>query len=189
MSDNSRNPEKKRRSGVGASSLATLAFGQFRAGLHRYLLRRLGSMQHVEDLAQEVYLRLLRAPDARTVRHPQAYLYRVAFNVLCEFRFHRKNSCVSFDSDAADDAVDRLSDDSASTEELYDQHKRERLLTEIVAQLPPMQRAVFLLAKHQDLSHADIAAKLGISVNTARVHLHRALCQCRRQIAQDAEQP
>jgi DNA-directed RNA polymerase specialized sigma24 family protein len=43
----------------------------------------------VEDLAQETYLRLLRARDLGDVRHPQAYLLRVASHVVSEWRDHQ----------------------------------------------------------------------------------------------------
>jgi len=57
---------------------------------HRSLLRFLASRaRHVDiaDLAQETYLRLLRAPDLREVRNPEAYLIRVASHVAAEWTF------------------------------------------------------------------------------------------------------
>lgn len=44
----------------------------------------------------------------------------------------------------------------------------------------PMQQAVLLMAKRQDMSHAQIAVTLGISVGTVRKHLARAVSQCRK---------
>ena len=37
------------------------------------------------DLAQEVYLRMLRVPDMEAVRNPEAYLYTVANNLAREY--------------------------------------------------------------------------------------------------------
>lgn len=39
-----------------------------------------------EDLAQEVYLRLLRVEDLDAIEQPQAYLYRMARNIAAEWR-------------------------------------------------------------------------------------------------------
>src|SRR4051812_42481242 len=78
------------------------AFEELRAGLHRYLRRELRHPQDVEDLAQEVYLRLLRFTAAESVRFPKAYVFRVAFNVLYEFKHRRRVGQVDFDSIAAD---------------------------------------------------------------------------------------
>ena len=50
--------------------------------LLQFLGRRVRSAVDIEDLAQETYLRLLRARDLGEVRNPQAYLLRVASHVL-----------------------------------------------------------------------------------------------------------
>ena len=56
------------------------------AGLTRYLRRRLPGRIDAEDLAQEVYVRLLRVEQIEHIKEPQAYLYRVASNVAQEWR-------------------------------------------------------------------------------------------------------
>ncbi len=170
-----------------AARLTVDAFTQFRAGLHRFLLRRLRGSQDVEDLAHEVYLRLLRSGGSAPVKYPQAYVYRVALNVLYEFKFHRKHGVVTFDSETLAGVLNGLEDPADAPDELYERSHLEDRLGAAVAQLSPMQRAVFLLAKHQDLSHTQIAERLGISVNTARVHLHRAICHCRQALGKEAQ--
>src|ERR1700723_1878704 len=69
--------------------------------LLRFLGRRVRSTVDIEDLAQETYLRLLRARDLGDVRNPQAYLLRVASHVLVEWRDHelRPESRVEIDDD------------------------------------------------------------------------------------------
>lgn len=59
-----------------------------------------------------------------------------------------------------------------------------QILTSAVDGLPPRARQVFLLHKVDELSHAEIAARLGISKNTVIVHMGRALAHCRRVMAQ-----
>ncbi len=169
-----------------SSGLAALALKQFSAGLQRYLLRRTRGRQDAEDLAQEIYLRLLRVGDASQIKCPQAYVYRVAVNVLNEFNLHQQRGAVAYDSLAIAE-TDLPADEIDSPEEVYERRRLQQRLAAMVEQLSPMQKAVFLLAKHRDMSHADIAAHLGISINTARVHLHRAICHCRRALAEDGE--
>jgi len=79
----------------------TQALEQFRLGLARYLAHRLYNAQTAEDLAQEVYLRLLRVANPERVKSPQAYVYRVAANALQEFRAREESSIVTFDSERA----------------------------------------------------------------------------------------
>ena len=54
--------------------------------LFQFLNRRVQTTVDIEDLAQETYLRLLRARDLGDVRNPQAYLLRVASHVILEWR-------------------------------------------------------------------------------------------------------
>src|SRR5882724_10617485 len=54
--------------------------------LLQFIGRRVRASVDIEDLAQETYLRLLRARDLGDVRNPQAYLLRVASHVVSEWR-------------------------------------------------------------------------------------------------------
>lgn len=171
----------------GPPRWAGVAFEHFRSGLYRYLLRRLHSCENAEDLAQEVYLRLLRAADLRQVRYPQAYVYRIAFNVLYEFRMRERGSPTVFDSTAVASAAEELADEALTPDEVYDHSERKRRFEAVTARLPPMQRAVLRLAAHHSLSHAQIAQTLGISVNTVRNHLYKAIDYCRHHVGSESE--
>lgn len=155
---------------------------QFGGGLYRYLLSRVSHHQAAEDLAQEVYLRLLRFADQELVQSPENYLYRVAFNVLHEFRLHQRRNPVQFDSTTVAELESMLPDDAPTSEQVYEQHDREDQLEAVLAKLPPMQRAVFLLAVRHDLPHEEIATRLGISLHTVRKYLYRTLHYCRTQM-------
>lgn len=65
---------------------------RWNAGLERFLKRRVAVPVDAQDLAQEVYLRLLRAQQLDLVVEPQAYLYRVARNVAAEWRVRASQS-------------------------------------------------------------------------------------------------
>src|ERR1700734_2721881 len=69
--------------------------------LLQFLRRGLRSSVDVQDLAQETYLRLLRAPDLNEVRNPQAYLLQVANHVALEWCERQPRSCsmVALDED------------------------------------------------------------------------------------------
>ena len=51
----------------------------------RFLGARLANEQDAQDLAQEAYLRLLRASNSRVIHDPVAYVLRIARNLLHEW--------------------------------------------------------------------------------------------------------
>jgi RNA polymerase sigma factor (sigma-70 family) len=166
--------------GDSRAGFVALTFGRFHDALYRYLLHKLHHTQSAEDLTQEVFLRLLRTADHNMVRNPQAYVFGVAFNVLYEFRMHERRAAVIYDSDALTQVTNNLADAAPTPQELSEQRSQQRVLEGVMAQLSPMQQAVLLMAKRQELPHAEIARRLGISIGTVRKHLARAVSQFRK---------
>jgi len=162
------------------ANLVRLTFEQYRGGLLRYLMRRLGHAQNAQDLAQEVYLRLLRVEDMDLVRQPQAYLYRIAAHVVYEFRLReeREQKYMTIDSEAMAELADQVGDSSA--EEQWRTMNTERELTRLFAQLPPVEQAILLLQKRDGLSYKEVAKKLDLSVHTVKKYLFRALLRLRQ---------
>jgi RNA polymerase sigma factor (sigma-70 family) len=158
------------------SSLARSAFEQYRLALHRYLVRRVHSEENARDLAQEAYLRLLRVNDAEAVRKPLAYLYRIAANVVYEFRLRERNERVTFDSQAVEQLAEHPQD---LADELTERLSTQQQLEHVLAQLPPLYQAVFVLRKRDGMSYPEIARTLQISVHTVKKYLARAIVQCR----------
>src|SRR5262249_1644496 len=67
-------------------SFARSTFERYGRQLRQYLKRRSHRQQDVDDLAQEVYLRLLRVNSATRVAKPLAYVYGVAARVIADHR-------------------------------------------------------------------------------------------------------
>ena len=53
-------------------------FAEHRGALQAFLYRRVRRRPEAAELAQEVYVRILRVPDIGAIRDPGAYLYTVA---------------------------------------------------------------------------------------------------------------
>jgi DNA-directed RNA polymerase specialized sigma24 family protein len=64
------------------SAFVTSMATEYGKRLKRFLAARLRNADDVPDLAQEVYLRLLRVNDHEAIRSPEAYLVTVARHVL-----------------------------------------------------------------------------------------------------------
>ena len=149
------------------------------AGLTRYLRRRLPERIDPQDLAQEVYVRLLRVDKLEQIKEPQAYLYRVASNVAAEWRMRAVNAKPHSDAE-----LDSLVT-AATPESLLDDAQFSAQLDAALQTMTPMVRAVIHLKLREDMSHEEIAAHLGVTPRMVRRMLTTGYAQLRMHVALD----
>jgi len=133
--------------------------------LTRFVERRVRVRADAQDLAQEVYLRLLRTSTIDLIAEPQAYLYRVASNVAAEWRMRARER-----KPHSSDALELLLE-TRTPEVRLDQEQDQARLQEALACLDVMPRAVIFLKLREDLTNEEIAAHLGITKRMVRRHL------------------
>ncbi|HEV7442990.1 MAG TPA: sigma-70 family RNA polymerase sigma factor [Steroidobacteraceae bacterium] len=151
-------------------SNGTLLLGwrkRWNRNLLRFLGRRVRTSVDIEDLAQETYLRLLRARDLGSVRNPQAYLLTVASHVVSEWRDRQppREMFEAVDEDfLADEAIPEFAIEVEVSQALLDQALQD---------MPPMTRAVLLLKFRENRPCKDIARELELTERQVRRHLTR----------------
>jgi RNA polymerase sigma factor (sigma-70 family) len=132
-----------------------------------------------EDIVQEAFLRLARhAERIDSVDRAPAYLRSIVLNLA---RDHNRRGLVSLrhhaaagrEVDVVDDAGDRL----VRTEE----HRR---VLAAVRRLPARQRDCVTLRYFQELPVDRIASTLGLSANSVKTHLKRAMAALERTLGQ-----
>jgi len=144
--------------------------------LFQFLERRVRATVDIEDLAQETYLRLLRARDLGEVRNPQAYLLTVARHVILEWRDEQvpQDSHVPFDEEM-------IVDGSPPELEIEAQFTQRRL-EQVLAEVSPVMRAVLLLRLRDDRPCAEIAEKLGLTDRQVKRYLARGYDRLRASL-------
>lgn len=164
-------------------------FESWRGAMKRWLSSR-SSMQSadLDDVAQEVFLRLLRYSDDAVVEYPQSYLFRIATNVVNEWRERARNSLPHDDVWLSDLQIEPDAEPESTVEhDLVNQHVRRA-----VNRLPPRQRQVLLLHIREDLTYKQIAAKLKLTPRVVRRDIARAYAELRSDLGSpdlDAQQP
>lgn len=132
----------------------------------------------VDDLAQEVFLRLLRYPDSEIRANPAGYIFKIGSNIAYEWRLRKKNSAAR-SSEWLEELV--LATD-LEPQNLFEVEERDRELQRAIDQLPPRCQTALLLHVKQELTYHQIAQEMGISDSAVIKHLTKAYAKLRRDI-------
>ncbi len=156
----------------------TRLFERYRGHLLGYLTELLGRVEDAEDVAQESYARLLAADDLnQSGSNARAYLFRIATNLAYDrFRRRRVRGPRGLTEVEELPSAEPTPEHSASIEQTLDAVKQ------VILDLKPRCRQVFLLRTARDLSYEDIAARLGVSKRTVEREMQHALERCQRKL-------
>ncbi|HXQ63652.1 MAG TPA: sigma-70 family RNA polymerase sigma factor [Steroidobacteraceae bacterium] len=121
-----------------------------------------------EDVAQEVFVKLWKALDGYDGRAKlSTWIYAIARNTaVSELRKRRASGSLSNPSVLAEAEAASAVDDSIGAD--------DATLWRAVATLPALQRQVVTLYYQDERPVDEVAAMLGLPVNTVKTHLHRA---------------
>ena len=162
-------------------SLVERLFAEHRAALHAFFLRRIRTKADAADLAQEVYVRMLRISNQEAIRNPVHYLYTVANNLVKEHAAldRRQASGIDIDEAPPDSQLQTLPEFDGN----LDATQRVARLGVVLQQLRPKCRAAVELRFTHGLSYREIAMHLGVSPQMAKKYVAQALGHCRRRMA------
>lgn len=154
-------------------------FSAWRKPVGKWLSRRAAlRAADVDDLAQEVFLRLLRYGDNQVIDNPQSYLFRIAANVANEWQERAAHRHPHDDSWLAElQAETQEEPENATAREVLRNQVRKA-----VRGLPERQRTVISLHIDDDMTCPEIAQRLNISQRAVQRDLVRAYSQLRLQL-------
>ena len=163
------------------SELYTLYFPR----VYRYILARTGNQYDAEDLAEEVFMRVLEAIERFQWREApfSAWLFRIAHNAVISQR--RKETARG----RSVPLTEGLAVDGAGPEELVE---RRLALNDIMAaaqKLPEAQRQVISLRFAAGLSVAETARAMDKGEGNVKVIQHKAIAKLREMMGQKKRGP
>jgi RNA polymerase sigma-70 factor (ECF subfamily) len=148
--------------------------GRYRDRYARYAARMLGSADAAEDAVQDAFVRAYdRLAECRDPDKFVGWFFLILRN-RC-FAERRKNrTSAPLEAAGAIAAADQP--DGVETAE------RRRALQRALLELTPEQREVFVLKHVEGLSYDEIAARVGTSVPSLKMRMHRAYDRLREQL-------
>jgi RNA polymerase sigma factor (sigma-70 family) len=162
-------------SNVTATDRLTRCFLEARDDLLRFLKRRIRPAE-AEDVLQDVWLNLRERGDPTSWHEPRAVLFTAASNLATDSyrREARADRVFSQQADQVDTAACPRPDPESHAATVI---HLERLVAAL-DQLPIPCREAFLLNRLEALTHAEIAARLGVSTKSVQRYIERALRHC-----------
>ncbi|MDR0281128.1 MAG: RNA polymerase sigma factor [Paucimonas sp.] len=151
-------------------SLARL-YQRHRSELMAFLTRRTRCRETASDLVQDAFVRLMHS-ERGEVGNLRAFLYRIATNLSID---HARRNQVRGVND--EQALDTLLSETTPERSAVAGNTLEHL-ERLIDGLPSPTREVFLLARVEQMSYKDIAAKLGLEPRAVERHLNKALSHC-----------
>ncbi len=143
----------------------------------------LKSKNTAEEMVQEVFVKLWENRKELTIKlSVKAYLYRSVHNQCINY-FEHLQVKQKYTAETVKNYRELISpvSDSYPIANLLVQELEEKINASL-SSLPDQCREVFLLIRHEDLTYAEAAEKLGISVNTVKTQLQRALTRLRESL-------
>ena len=121
-----------------------------------------------EDIIQEVFVSLWEKLEHTSIINPEGYLFRAVkykvFNHLRDLKFTQEHQ----------EVLEQIAM-PARAEANLDYDDFETLVHREIDKLPPKCKTVFMLSRFEEVSNAEIAQRLNISIRTVEKHISDAL--------------
>jgi RNA polymerase sigma-70 factor (ECF subfamily) len=158
-----------------------ILFKQYYPDLCHFAVNLVRNDSIAEDLVMEVFTRLWESEPGLNIKTSlSGYLYQSVYNKSINYLTREKKRFAELDPSSAEQLNSIVSQD-LSEHPYYRISYRElnELLEKSIEQLPEECRKIFIMSRKEDLDHIEIAIRLGISENTVKVQIYRALKKLR----------
>lgn len=160
--------------------------------LFNFALRYLGTPEAANEVVQQTFIKVYRnLPQLKDHARFSTWLYQIAVN-LCrdEIKKRRRHQTYSLESiqENPEQSPVRseltIADDGTNPDSIVSRKELRDILAQALQQLPEEQRVVVIMKEYQGLKFTEIAATLGIPLNTAKSRMYYGLTALRKILTQ-----
>jgi RNA polymerase sigma-70 factor (ECF subfamily) len=154
----------------GDKSSFSIIFKTYYEPLYQFAGKFVKDGQIAEDIVQNVFTKLWALRTKQNIEtNLKSYLYKMVYNQSLNY-LKREQRTVSLDKTEV-----IPTDDSNSPEENLAEKELQQKVHQAIEKLPTQCRHVYRMKRYNHLKYHEIAEILGISVNTVKTHMKRAL--------------
>ncbi len=161
----------------GSSEAFQELFDRYGKRIHHFSMSYLKNIHEAEEIVQEVFLKIWNVREALTLdKSLDSYIFTIAKNAILNTIRKAKNEQIYLNYIKLHPTKNILLDEELDFKEL------ERVYKHSIEQLSPRRKAIFLLSRERNLSNAEIAQCLDISVKTVENQMTSALAQIKKEL-------
>ena len=154
-------------------------YEKYAQDVYRFAYWLCGNAQDAEDITSETFVRALTSVGEIKAETVKAYLLTIARNLTYK-RSNREKRFVPLDANTAEPSM--------GPAQVAENSARLRTAMQFIQSFLEIDRAALVLRLQDDLSYAEIAAVLNISLASAKVKVHRARLKLSEYMQQQEEQ-
>lgn len=162
-------PEVIQKAKQGDKKAFGILYKEYYQRIYRYCKTNLYKDDVAEDVCQETFIRAWRSLPSFVVTETgtfQAYLYRIARNLIIDLGRKKKEFSLAFYEDIETDE-DHI--------EAIDRKNNIDMVKRALAKLNDIDRQIVILRYFEEMSHAEVAKIIGIKEGALRVRTMRLL--------------
>lgn len=146
-------------------------YWKYNARLYNFVLSILYDKSLAEDITQTCFLRIWeKREDIDPDKGFSAYIYTIARNLV-----YKETERVVLESKFISLSQEKNTEINNDTVEKLDASFIESYIDEIIDQLPPSRKEIFILSRKHGLSNKEISLRLSLSEKTVETQIYRSL--------------
>lgn len=166
----------------GDTSCFEVLLERYQAKVYGYIFSVVKDKETADDIFQETFYKVIVTINSDQYKDENKFIHwvmRIAHNLIVD-HFRRNNKMPLVPNRPENDVLDNLKLPDENAEHVIMKKQTSQNIRKLVRMLPPEQRRVVILRHYGKCDFKDIAARTGVSINTALGRMRYAIINLRR---------
>ncbi len=166
----------------GDSSCFEVLLERYQAKVYGYIFSVVKDKETADDIFQDTFYKVVVTINSDQYKDENKFVHwvmRIAHNLIVD-HFRRNNKMPLVPNRPESDILDSLKFPDDNAEHVIIKKQTGQNIRKLVKMLPPEQRRVVILRHYGKCDFKDIAARTGVSINTALGRMRYAIINLRR---------
>ena len=166
----------------GDTSCFEVLLERYQAKVYGYIFSVVKDKDTADDIFQDTFYKVIVTINSDQYKDENKFIHwvmRIAHNLIVD-HFRRNNKMPMVPNRPESDVLDNLKLPDENAEHVIMRKQTSQNIRKLVRMLPPEQRRVVILRHYGKCDFKDIAARTGVSINTALGRMRYAIINLRR---------